>query len=70
MARGPSSTPANRAGLANLTRPMSGWSNGIVDLDNDGWKDLVVARSNVMDNIDEISAPFSTMPNRTPSFAI
>jgi hypothetical protein len=37
--------------LANLTRPMSGWSNGIVDLDNDGWKDLVVARSNVLDNI-------------------
>jgi len=45
--------------LANLTRPMSGWSNGIVDLDNDGWKDLVVARSNVLDNIGEISRHFS-----------
>src|ERR1700684_24672 len=44
--------------LANLTRPMSGWSNGIVDLDNDGWKDLVVARSNVLDNIEEISRHF------------
>ena len=44
--------------LANLTRPMSGWSNGIVDLDNDGWKDLVVARSNVLDNIGEISRHF------------
>jgi enediyne biosynthesis protein E4 len=44
--------------IANLTRPMSGWSNGIVDLDNDGWKDLVVARSNVMDNIGEISRHF------------
>ena len=44
--------------LANLTRPMSGWSNGIVDLDNDGWKDLVVARSNVMDNIEEVSKHF------------
>jgi hypothetical protein len=30
---------------------MSGWSNAIVDLDNDGWKDLFVARSNVMDNV-------------------
>jgi len=40
--------------VANLTRAMSGWSNAIVDLDNDGWKDLVVARSNVMDNIGEI----------------
>ena len=44
--------------LANLTRPMSGWSNAIVDLDNDGWKDLVVARSNVMDNIEQISRHF------------
>jgi hypothetical protein len=44
--------------VANLTRPMSGWSNAIVDLDNDGWKDLVVARSNVMDNIGEISRHF------------
>jgi hypothetical protein len=44
--------------LANLTRPMSGWSNGIVDLDNDGWKDLVVARSNVLDNIEQISRHF------------
>ena len=44
--------------LANLTRLMSGWSNGAVDLDNDGWKDLVVARSNVMDNIGEISRHF------------
>jgi len=30
---------------------MSGWGNGICDLDNDGWKDLLVARANVMDNI-------------------
>ena len=45
--------------LANLTRPMSGWSNGIVDLDNDGWKDLVVARSNVLDNIGRNLTAFS-----------
>jgi enediyne biosynthesis protein E4 len=45
--------------LANLTRLMSGWSNGIVDLDNDGWKDLVVARSNVLDNIEQISRHFN-----------
>jgi hypothetical protein len=44
--------------LANLTRPMSGWSNGVVDLDNDGWKDMVVARSNVLDNIEQISRHF------------
>src|SRR5215470_4821520 len=33
------------------TNDMSGWGNGIFDLDNDGWKDLLVARANVMDNI-------------------
>ena len=39
------------AGLASDTYEMSGWSNAIVDLDNDGWKDLAVARSNVQENI-------------------
>jgi hypothetical protein len=39
-------------GLARTTG-MSGWGNGIFDFDNDGWKDLFVARSNVMDNINE-----------------
>jgi hypothetical protein len=39
------------SGLASGTASMSGWGNGIFDLDNDGWKDLFVARSNVVDNI-------------------
>ncbi|MGB7847837.1 MAG: CRTAC1 family protein [Candidatus Acidiferrum sp.] len=38
------------------TMDMSGWGNGIVDFDNDGWKDLFVARANVMDNISEQNA--------------
>jgi enediyne biosynthesis protein E4 len=46
------------SGLAQATGNMSGWGNGIYDFDNDGWKDLFVARSNVMDNI---NIPF---PNR------
>ena len=40
------------------TKEMSGWSNGIFDFDNDGWKDLFVARANVLDNIAELT------PNR------
>jgi hypothetical protein len=40
------------------TKDMSGWSNGIFDFDNDGWKDLFVARANVLDNISEVT------PNR------
>jgi hypothetical protein len=39
------------AGLAADTAGMAGWSNAIADLDNDGWKDLIVARSNATDNI-------------------
>ena len=35
------------------TNDMSGWGAGMADLDNDGWKDLFVARANVMDNISE-----------------
>jgi hypothetical protein len=45
------------AGL-RATKDMSGWGNGIFDFDNDGWKDLFVARANVMDNISEL------VPNR------
>jgi hypothetical protein len=52
-----------RAGLAWETSLMSGWSNAIVDLDNDGWKDLVVARSNVTDNIALFSQRTNVEPN-------
>jgi enediyne biosynthesis protein E4 len=38
-----------RSLVSTLSRPRSGWSNGIVDLDNDGWKDLFVATADVMD---------------------
>jgi hypothetical protein len=37
------------------TSEMSGWSNGIYDFDNDGAKDLFVARANVLDNISELT---------------
>jgi hypothetical protein len=37
------------------TTEMSGWGDGMFDFDNDGWKDLFVARSNVMDNINQLN---------------
>jgi enediyne biosynthesis protein E4 len=46
-----------------VTRTMSGWGNGIVDFDNDGWKDLFVARSNVLDNIAQFSNRKYEEPN-------
>jgi len=51
------------SGLARLTRPLSGWSNFIADLDNDGWKDLFVARSNVLDNVEQINSRPYAEPN-------
>ncbi len=45
------------------TTDMSGWGNGIYDFDNDGWKDLFVARSNVMDNIGELVSRRYPEPN-------
>ncbi len=45
------------------TRNMSGWSNGIFDFDNDGWKDLFVARGNVLDNIAKFSSRKYEEPN-------
>jgi hypothetical protein len=38
-----------RSGVGAATRSLSGWGNGIVDLNNDGWKDLFVASADVMD---------------------
>jgi len=46
-------------GLGRLSIFLSGWSNGIYDLNNDGWKDLVAVNSHVNDNIEmEMNVPF------------
>jgi hypothetical protein len=51
------------AGIASVTRPMSGWSNGIFDFDNDGWKDLLTARGHVIDNIALMTLRKAEEPN-------
>ena len=55
------------SGLGRLTSQMSGWGNGIVDFDNDGWKDLFVARSNVLDNVSKV-VPERQYPERNSVF--
>jgi enediyne biosynthesis protein E4 len=52
-----------RTGLAWQTQREAGWSNAIVDLDNDGWKDLFVARSDADDSIERISSQHYEQPN-------
>jgi enediyne biosynthesis protein E4 len=51
------------AALAMDTFEMSGWGNAIADLDNDGWKDLFVARSNVDENVHLFSPRTFEEPN-------
>jgi hypothetical protein len=43
-------------GLAPITLLHSGWGVRFMDYDNDGWKDLLIVQSHVMDTI-EISEP-------------
>jgi enediyne biosynthesis protein E4 len=41
-------------GLGVLSSGSSGWSIGLEDFDNDGWKDLFVAQAHVLDNVESI----------------
>ena len=56
------------AGLGVLTAASSGWGVGLEDFDNDGWKDLFVAQSHVLDNVEQIDAMLHY--KETPLFAI
>jgi len=46
----------NRTGLGVISQLHSGWGVRFLDYDNDGWKDLFIAQSHVMDTI-EVSEP-------------
>jgi hypothetical protein len=45
----------NSSGIGSATLAFSGWSTHFFDYDNDGWKDLFVAQSHVMDTIERTS---------------
>jgi hypothetical protein len=40
------------SGLGVHSAPHSGWSNKFLDFDNDGWKDIFVTGSHVVDNVE------------------
>jgi enediyne biosynthesis protein E4 len=46
-------------GVGAMTSLSSGWGVGLEDFDNDGWKDLFVAQSHVLDNVQKIDASLS-----------
>ena len=41
-------------GLGSLSAGSSGWGMRLEDFNNDGWKDLFVAQSHVMDNVEQV----------------
>src|SRR5437773_5100526 len=55
------STFPSRIGLASAGR--SGWGVGLVDFNNDGWKDVFSANSHVTDNIEKFSVDRYQQPN-------
>jgi hypothetical protein len=42
--------------LATVTRRMAGWSTGLFDLNNDGWKDIFSANAHVNDRVEAFEA--------------
>jgi hypothetical protein len=54
---------AQRTGLLMGTRQFTGWGLGMVDFDNDGWKDLFFALSH-LSQLDRYLGSDSALPNR------
>jgi enediyne biosynthesis protein E4 len=54
-------TYPSRMGPVSITH--SGWGNGFVDFDNDGWKDLFTANAHVNDRIEAFEAHVYKEPN-------
>ena len=52
-----------RSGMGPLTHKLSGWGVGLVDLDNDGRKDLFTANSHVNDTVEHFEAASYKLAN-------
>jgi enediyne biosynthesis protein E4 len=42
--------------LTTLTRKMAGWATALIDLNNDGWKDIFAANAHVNDRVESFEA--------------
>jgi hypothetical protein len=54
--RGTFSDATQTTRLATLTRRMAGWSTALIDLNNDGWKDIFAANAHVNDRVESFEA--------------
>jgi enediyne biosynthesis protein E4 len=44
---------AREAGIARVAVPFVGWADGLIDYDNDGWKDIMMINGHVYPQVDE-----------------
>ena len=44
---------AREAGIVRVAVPFVGWGDGLVDYDNDGWKDIMMVNGHVYPQVDE-----------------
>jgi len=59
---------STRAQIAQLSEAMAGWSNGFIDYNNDGWKDLYSANGdidNLLPNARQHDTMFENMDGKT-----
>jgi len=70
------SDSSRAAGISRATFNFGGWGTKLLDFDNDGWKDIFVANSHVMDNIDltfrtlSYKQPLLLLGNQLGKFAV
>jgi len=63
LGKGSFQDATHKSRLATLSTTRSGWSNGLFDFNNDGWKDLFTANSDVNDLIDLFQSTHYKQPN-------
>jgi hypothetical protein len=51
------------SGLTKFTSRLTAWGAGVFDFDNDGWKDLFTANSDILDNSMELAHRPYALPN-------
>ena len=49
--------------LSVLSAGRAGWGNGLFDLNNDGWKDLLTTNSHADDNVEQLAAAHYRQPD-------
>ncbi|MDX2152155.1 MAG: CRTAC1 family protein [Bryobacteraceae bacterium] len=64
VGRGLFAPTGEKTGVTRESIKWSGWSTGLYDLNNDGWKDIFVAGGHVMDNADTTSNEPARQPNQ------